>query len=472
VCDRPRLGRPIIYLFVDQLRFDANGASGNPVVPTPNIDAIAAESVRFSTCITNGPSCRAARTSMMTGLQVFQHGVTDNYLVPDPNLQSHVRRLRDEAGYHTMVVGKTHLDDAFGGHFDDKKQILQQWGFSDAIELPDPQMVNVESAHSDYLTATTPAGEEDKYERWRDFVIRYEWTSPPPDGPPWNLSTADHLDRFCGRTAADYIRSYAEDAPLYLQVNFPGPHKPFDPTSEFLAQIDPNDPDMPLPILVFPQDPVAPLVQLWGQGEDKFEDWDEASARLLRQSYYGKIALVDAGIGDVVAALKDTGLWDEAWIVVHSDHGELAADHMMTGKVVAFEGSIRVPLLVRPPGGTAAWVDSGQVDQMDVTATMLALGGLDPAGFGDRPLVDRVLGGPTGPEANATKVVLFENLTSVGIRTETVKITYDLEVGRPVEYYDLVADPQEIVNRVLDPEVADTLDELMGELTALRPLPG
>src|SRR5688572_10958364 len=62
------LGRPIIYLFVDQLRWDAIGAAGNPVVPTPNIDAIAADAVRFSTCITNGPSCRAARASMMTGL--------------------------------------------------------------------------------------------------------------------------------------------------------------------------------------------------------------------------------------------------------------------------------------------------------------------------------------------------------------------------------------------------------------------
>jgi arylsulfatase A-like enzyme len=463
------LGRPIIYLFVDQLRWDAIGVAGNPVVPTPHIDAIAADAVRFSTCITNGPSCRAARASMMTGLQVYRHGITDNFLVPDPNAQSHVRRLRDEAGYHTMVVGKTHLVDAFGGHLDDKRSVLQAFGFSDSVELPDPQMVTVQSAHSDYLTATTPEGEEDKYQRWRDYVLNYVWDSAAPDTAPWNLSTADHLDSFCARTTADYIRSYAEDKPLYLQVNFPGPHKPFDPTTEYLSRVDPNDPRMPLPILVFPQEPIAPLVQEWGI--DKFEEWTETTARQLRQSYYGKIALVDAGIGEVVAALQETGLWDEAWIIVHSDHGELAADHMMTGKVVAFEGAIRVPLIVRPPGGLSAWVDDGQVDQMDVTATLLALSGLDHTGYGDRSLVDRVVAGPEGPEAHATKVVLFENLSSVGIRTETHKITYDLGLERPVEYYDLVADPQEIVNRVLDPEVATQLDELMGELTALRPLP-
>ncbi len=460
------VGHPIIYIFVDQLRWDAIGAAGNPVAPTPNIDLIAAEGVRFSACITNGPSCRPARACMMTGQYVHQHGVRDNHCEPNPYaLQSHVRRIHDESAYYTAVIGKTHLTEAPGGpddHFDDILPRLQAWGFDHGVELPDPQMTFILSAHSDYL------GEE-KYALWQNFVNTYEWTSPAPDTAPWFLATSDHLDNFCGRTAADFIRAYAEDKPLYLQVNFPGPHKPFDPTTEYKELVDPYDPEMPEPILEELTQPVAPLTAFWITQEDKLEDWQEGDAwRFLRRDYYGKVALVDAGIGEVIAALKDTGLWDDAWIILHSDHGELLADHMLTGKVIPYDGAIRVPLIVRPPGGVTAWVDNGQVDQLDVTATLLAITGLDPTGFGERPLLDRVLGGPSGPEAHQTKIVMFENLTEVGLRTETHKLRYDIGVQAPVELYDLVADPDEVVNVVADPAYAEVLATLLAELEARR----
>lgn len=458
----------IVYLYVDQLRFDALRATGNPIGVTPNLDRLAGQAVWFSRCVTNGPSCRAARTSMITGLQVFAHHVWDNFVLPDPRLQSHVRRIRDEAGYHVMVIGKTHLHDGLG-HFDDHKNKLVVWGFSDAVELPDPQQWNFESAHSDWLTATTPAGQEDKYQRWQSYILGYTWDSAPPDHAPWLLSSEDHLDRFCGRTASDFIRSYAGDQPLYLQVCFPGPHKPFDPTSEYLALYDPNDPRMSLPILATPQPPIAPLVETYLG--IKFEDWTEVSGRALRASYYAKVSLVDDAIGEVIDALEAAGIYDDAWVILHSDHGELVADHQMTGKVLGYEGAIRVPLLVKPPGGVAAWEDRGQVDQMDVTSTLLAIAGLDPAGYGDRNLVPRILGGATGAEAHASKIVMYENLGTVGLRTDRYKLSWDLATGLPVELYDLQTDPTEEANRVQDTEVRPELDELVDVLRGLRPLP-
>ncbi len=461
--DRP----PILYLYVDQLRYDALGCTGNPIARTPHLDALAAESVRFERCVTNAPSCRAARTSMMTGLHVFQHGVWDNLVRPDPSLQSHVRQLRDLAGYHTMVVGKTHLHDGLG-HLDDHVEKLRRWGFTDAVELPDPQQYSLLSAHADWLTRTTPAGEQDKYRRWADYILHYTWDAPPPDADPWRLSTDDHLDSFCARTAADAIGAHRGDAPLYLQVNFPGPHKPFDPTSEFLP--DPDDPAMPLPIPGPPAPPHSPLNETYQ--EIKLEPWAEAEARVLRAAYYGKIALIDRGIGIVLDALREAGLYDDAWIVVHSDHGELLADHGMTGKVLGYEGAVRVPLLIKPPGGAStAWVDRGQVDGMDVTASLLAMGGLDPAGFGDRDLTPRVLAGPAGPLAHDSKPVSFETLGHVGLRTETLKLGWDLRLAKPVELFALDTDPQELTNRIVDPQLAEAREEAVAILQTLRPLP-
>ncbi len=66
-------GAPIVLIFLDQLRADAIGAAGNACVRTPNIDALAAQSVRFETCITNAPLCRPARICLLSGQPVSVH---------------------------------------------------------------------------------------------------------------------------------------------------------------------------------------------------------------------------------------------------------------------------------------------------------------------------------------------------------------------------------------------------------------
>lgn len=215
-------GTPIVLVFLDQLRADAIGAAGNAYVDTPHIDALAATSVRFETCITNAPLCRPARISLLSGQPVSVHRFDDNQRVPRPgSLPSHVAELRD-AGYHTTVVGKTHLHAGIG-HLDHHKSSLEAWGYRDIVELPDAQQHQLRSAHSDWLTATTQPGDTDKHVRWKDFVANHRPTTDPPDAAPWHLGTEDHLDSFCARRAAEIVRAPG-DRPLYLQVCFPGPH--------------------------------------------------------------------------------------------------------------------------------------------------------------------------------------------------------------------------------------------------------
>ena len=99
------MGAPIVLFFLDQLRADAIGVAGNAYARTPHIDALAAESVRFETCITNAPLCRPARICLLSGQPVSVHRFDDNQRVPRPgSLPSHVAELRD-TGYHTTVVG-------------------------------------------------------------------------------------------------------------------------------------------------------------------------------------------------------------------------------------------------------------------------------------------------------------------------------------------------------------------------------
>ncbi|MCA9493872.1 MAG: sulfatase-like hydrolase/transferase [Myxococcales bacterium] len=453
----------IVYVFVDQLRWDAVGALGQAMRVTPVLDLFAEEAVAFRRCVTNAPSCRPARTTMMTGLHVFEHGVSGGSTDPDPALGSHVARIRDEAGYHTAVVGKTDLHRE-PGHLADHADRLAAWGFDESVELPDPPRWDVQSVHSDHLTATTPTGETDKYQRWQDYILRYTWDAPPPDEPPWELGAWDHLDTFCAERAAELVRTYTNDRPLYLQACFPGPRSPFDAPRVFVDAFDPYDPRLKLPILTAPQPPIAPFVSqtLARQGEP----WAEGSARRLLSRYYAKINLVDHGIGVLFDALREAGMWDDAWVIVHADHGELATDHLMTGRIAAYEGSIRVPLLIKPPRGVAGTVVDDLVDQRDVTATLLAAAGLDPAGMGDRDLGPDVLAG-RGP---GDKIVMFENLGMVGLREDQRKLTWDLAQGLPTELYLLDEDPGELVNRIHDPALQGEVARLVGELRSRRPL--
>lgn len=454
-----KTGPPIIVVFFDQLRADALGAAGHPIVQTPHLDRVAAEAVRFETCITNAPLCRPARYTLMTGLPVARHGVASNLRAPAPDgLPSHVRRLRDEAGYHPIVVGKTHLHNG-GGHLDEHRPVLRKWGFDDAVELPDAQQTRVRSAHADWLSATTAKGDIDKYDRWRDYVAHYDVDRRPPDEPPWRLSIDDHLDTFCARVAAEKICAYQDDRPLYLAVNFPGPHPPFDPPRAFIEALDPGDPAWPHPIVAASTGPVSPAAVRYRRRRTVTPD----TARTLQVRYFGKVALIDRSFGYVWQALDEARLLDEAWVILSADHGELLGDHGLTGKVLPYEAAIRVPLIIRPPGGCAPFVDRGPVDLLDVVATMLDWAALEPGER--RPLTDRVLGRAT-TEPPQSRAIIFENMGYVGIRGPDATLAWDRASARPVELYDRRLDPDQLRNVVDDPAFAPLRAELTDALFA------
>ena len=439
---------PVVLVFLDQLRADAIG------VDTPNIDAFAAESVRFETCITNAPLCRPARISLLSGQPVSAHRFEDNQRVPRPgSLPSHVAELRD-AGYHTAVVGKTHLH-AGVGHLDHHRAVLEAWGYREIVELPDAQTHQLTSAHSDWLTATTPLGELDKHLRWTDFVANHHPSSDPPDAAPWHLDTEDHLDSYCARRAVDVVRGAPDDRALYLQICFPGPHPPFDPTTEYLL-----DRAVPPPITGPRRGPLAPTELRYRRAQRR---WTADDVARSRRAYFGKVALVDRCIGRVLAALAGTGLDERAWIILTADHGELLGDHGVFGKVLPFESSIRIPLLVRPPGGTSGRVDRSVVELLDVVATVRGIAGLDAGSWGSS-LVDRVRT-PTPPSSRS---VVFANLGYVGLRTPELTMTWDARRGDPLELFDRSVDPQQFENRVDDPRYREAIRAGWAEVNQSR----
>ncbi len=451
----------IIYIFLDQLRGTAWGAAGDPAAITPNLDGLAASSVRFARAYTNAPLCRPARAVMLSGRYPHQTGVVHNWTLPPPSGPSHVRRMRDEAGYHTMVIGKFHLYEG-KEHTDEYLALMAEFGFSDAIELlGQTDQTERRTQYSDWLTATTPEGEGDKFARYIDYTEQYTWFSPPPDAEPWRLTTEDHLDQYTARRAVTWLQEYTSDQPFYLQLNFPGPHKPFNATSEFRALYDLTKTPFPGAILEIPKDPSPIVEQYLGI---KYEEWTDTTWRELALAYYATVTLVDDAIGQVLAELEASGRLDDTWIVFGGDHGEMLGDHMITGKVVFYEGSIRQALMIRPPGGTDPWTSEALVDQTDVTSTILAIAGLaNEADQPGTPLDAKVMAGPLATDAQTHRTEVFGgDLGYYFIRDGRYKAGFDPEARRIMELFDLDADPDERVNLRSDP----TLEALRLDLHA------
>lgn len=448
----------IVYIFSDQHRGDCLGVLGHPVIKTPNLNRLAKEGVVFGRCYTNAPLCRPARTTMMTGLYPREHGVWDNFSAPNWQIPNHVKRLRDEANYYTAVVGKTHLH-LGEGHLSWHSWILEQMGFNEVHELPGPRHARtLRSEYSDWLSLTTPPGERNKYERLRDYLgycrthsWERPWDTPPLDDPRFGLDASDHMDLYTGRAAAGWIRDYADDRPFYLQVNFPGPHNPNDAPMRYRELYDPGDPHLPPGILIQPPKSGSRLVKI-SQSKQNVRRMTPQQHRMWQASYFAKVTLIDDAIGQVLEALAEQDLLDNTWIVYGSDHGEMLGDHYLAQKGLFYESAVRVPLIIRPAGGIPGWRCNGLVDQLDVTATIQEIAGLDNGSEHGRSLVYESSADPLDLDAQAGKDLVVSETWGFGMIFDgRFKLVLSAASARAVELYDLKEDPQEVINRVRDP---------------------
>ena len=455
----------IIYIFSDQHRGDAIGCVGHPNVITPNLDRLSEDSVTFERCSSNSPLCMPARASMMTGQFVREHGIWSNNVEADPKGPSHVRKVRD-AGYHTAIVGKTHLyiHGPQGSHADshsrDMVSILNDWGFVDTDELHGPlASFRHGSSYTDHLA------EKGLLKKHREYVLEYLKGYANGDNNPWTeapcpLPDEDHLDAYTGRRTAEWIDNYSGDKPFYLQVLFPGPHDPFDSTTRCREMYKPEE--MVVGSMELPQDPVPHNVEGVLTWSGIRGIMTKEQKQLMSTFYYGKITLIDEYIGKIVKALEKKGLLDNTWIIYSSDHGEMLGDHMMSHKIVFYEGAVRIPCIIRPPKGTAGWKTKALTDQLDLTTSILDIAGAAPLEGGNgRSLKQQVLAGPGDAQAQNGKEYVFSDVYGVSmIRNDRYKMTFQVSNSKGLELFDLETDPDENQNRINDP----ALEAIRGEL--------
>jgi arylsulfatase A-like enzyme/Flp pilus assembly protein TadD len=186
---------------------------------------------------------------------------------------------------------------------------------------------------------------------------------------------------------------------------------------------------------------------------DPYEPPEPYRSRFADRPYDGEVAWTDEIVGRLRARLEAAGLWNDALLVVTSDHGESLGEHDETGHgFFAYETTLRVPLIVRGPGvGSGTTVD-GTVRTVDLLPTLVELLGLDmpPGPALDGQSVAAALAG-TGPVARVASYA--ESLTPLlHFGWSDIRVMRDgrwkyILTPRP-ELYDVSADPDELVNLV------------------------
>ncbi|MCJ7438191.1 MAG: sulfatase-like hydrolase/transferase [Acidimicrobiia bacterium] len=464
----------ILLVMADQHRADVMGCAGDPSVHTPNLDRLAAEGVRFSRTSCQGPLCMPARASFLTERYVRDHGVYTNWAEVAPGTPTYLHALRD-AGYRTAMIGKAHLTrDDVGDprHVDALAPRLEERGFAEVQETGDKFSIDPPNRYVDHLRDRGLLGAYARHIADRSYHGTQESgrgaTKQVPmwDATPSPLPLGDYIDTWHGDLAVRWLEQYDGDVPFFAFVGFPGPHDPWDAPRAAVDAYAPSDVTMPRSTRRPDLEGTDGYGRLLGAflGLSDTDTMSDTAIQGMRRAYAANVSIIDDALGRLLGVLDARGMLDNTWVLYTSDHGEMGGNHGLMSKCVLYEQSVRVPLLVRPPGGCEARVVDDLVEHLDVPATVRAIASAPPVPQSEgRSLLGYVHG--NDPEARTVSV--SENWGFAAFSTERYKLVVDEDALSPCQLFDLREDPDEDENRVADPECADAVEELMA--TTVRP---
>jgi arylsulfatase A-like enzyme len=483
----------IIWIMCDQLRHDYLGCTGHPTLKTPNIDAIAAQGVRFTRAYVQSPICGPSRMSFYTGRYMRSHGSHWNgwpLRVGEPTLGDHLNKI----GVRNVLVGKTHMAPDLEG--------LKLLGIA-----PD-SIIGVHVAEcgfepyerDDGLHPTgRPRPRYDSYLREHGFEADNPWehwanSGAAADGSlqnGWLLAHADKAARipdehsetpYMTRRAIDFITGAQDDGrPWCLHLSYIKPHWPYIAPEPYASLY--TETDMVSAIRSEAErDNAHPVFAAYmDMRYSRNMSRDEARAKVI-PTYMGLITQIDDQIGVLMAFLEERGLRDSTMIVFTSDHGDYLGDHWMGEKDLFHDQSARIPLIVIDPSPAADATRSTQCDAL-VEAIDLAPTFIDY--FGGKP-PGHILEGRSllpwlrGETSSDWRKVVFSEY-DYAMQDVRLKLNQPIDrcrlfmvfdgrwkyihaSGFRPMLYDLDSDRQELVDRGADPSCAEEIARLQAAL--------
>ena len=450
----------VLVFLCDQLRIDLLGCYGGTLVRTPNFDALAADGVLFERAYTPTAICSPARASLLTGLYAHAHHMFNNS-TPRYSYCEHLRPglstldawIDDETNYESAYFGKWHIgtaSDLFASRFHHTQKPAD--------------------SNAPFLTNS----------HWHPNTNLGPLVQNIGDGKAGTVDVP--LEGFPDIVAARYsqrfLRTRDQSRPFALFCSFPGPHSPWMVPEEFGIRYDPRAiPIWPNRNDTFEGKPInQKKLKLMDVARNPHALSDEQLQDLLA-CCFSYLELVDQALGEVIATLKELGLYETTTILLTADHGDMAGSHGFLSKgAYMYDEIYRIPMLLKPAaalGEPAGQRVTAPVTLMDVTATVMhVLAGEEQTAMGDQALHGRSLVPLVTQGAAWDRTVHFAeyhgdwfgHYSSRMVTDGRWKLVWNF--SDLCELYDLASDPHELHNLFYDPTHRAVRDQYAEKLVA------
>jgi arylsulfatase A-like enzyme len=349
----------LVLIILDSLRKDHVGCYGNTWIETPNLDALARESVVFDNAYPESLPTLPQRRAMHTGLRTFPfrgyHSRKGDMVKiygwePIPEEQVTLAEILRKEGYNTCLICDTYhcfkpsmnFHRGFnqfhwirGQEIDKVRRPLPRQAIEDVL-LPWMMDTAVETILRQYMANVGDRKSEEDYFAARVFL-----------------------------TASEWLEENRTNQPFFLVIDCFDPHEPWDPPEEYWRKYDPdyNGKRVTMPLY----------------GTSDFIT--EPEIKNMRANYAGEVTLVDKYLGRFLDKIRSLNLMDSTLLLLISDHGHQLGEHGLIGKVPPgmHPELIDLVMMIRHPDGTGAQTRVSElVYNVDQIATALNLLGVEP----------------------------------------------------------------------------------------------
>ncbi len=428
--------RNVVFILSDDHRWDAMSFLGHQFAKTPHMDEMARQGVHLKNAFVTTSLCSPSRASILTGLYTFRHRVIDNNrLVPEGTI--FFPQYLQKAGYATAFVGKWHM----GGATDEPRPGFDHWvsfrGQGNYLPPGPRYTLNVDGQRvkqKGYIT-----------DELTDYAIQWMAQQRPADKPFFLYLS--HKACHANFTPAERHKGILKDRPFQR------------PSTEAHDSIN----DRWRPRWVRDQR------NSW-HGVD-FPYHSELNIEQYYKDYCETLCGVDDSIGRIMDQLKKMNIFDDTLVIYMGDNGFMFGEHGLIDKRVAYEASIRVPMLMQCPnlfrGGT---VVEQMVANIDVAPTVLnAMGLRKPQHMDGQSFIELAQGKPVSWRDNFLYVYYWEknfpqSPTVFSLRSNKFKYITYYGLWDADELYDIQNDPEESKNLLYEPQYAKTAKEMENRL--------
>ena len=346
-------GRPNILLYTtDQHRGDHISISGHPAVETPNVDAFVNRGAYFPNAYTEIPSTTGARRCLHAGQKSYNCGLV-GYAATEWNEPNTLAQTLADNGYHCINVGWRNMHPR-----------RKLFGFHNVI------CHDLHEGEDDYWDWLREKLGPEALERGHGCDAN-GWLARP-----WHLEERYHPTNWTNDVTLDQLKKRDPTRPFFMWTSHLRPHSPYDPPQFFWDMyINRELPEVPVGDWAAKHDVPGPGLNMTAW---RGRLTPEQSQR-MRAAYMGVCTHLDYELGRLMQEMqRSQGALNNTLIIFAADHGDMMGDHNLLRKTYAYEGSARIPFVIRYPAGMN--LPSGTFEHVvglqDVMPTILEAAGV------------------------------------------------------------------------------------------------